>query len=60
MDKGNPPFRTPYGPVLLFSSENDLFVCGLLERQGRKQVKWSALANANAAKRPVYLAEVTR
>jgi hypothetical protein len=46
--------------VLLFSSENGLFVGGLPERQGRKRIKWLALANPNAAKRPVYPEEVTR
>jgi hypothetical protein len=45
---------------MLFSSENGLLVGGLLQRQGRKRIKELALANANAAKRPVYLAEVTR
>jgi hypothetical protein len=59
---GRVNLATPYGnpgclPVLLFSSEHDLLVGGLLERQSSKWIKSSALANAKAAKRPIYLAE---
>jgi hypothetical protein len=32
-------FSLEFFPVLLFSSENDLFVGGLLERQGRHRFK---------------------